>query len=76
MYVSLLAVFGTGIALILFNKLIQSASPVFASSVTYTMTVIAVLWGVMDGETLNFLQLLGGAIIILGVFLTHKKTPQ
>lgn len=76
LYVSLLAVFGTGIALILFNKLIQSASPVFASSVTYTMTVIAVLWGVMDGETLNFLQLLGGAIIILGVFLTHKKTPQ
>ena len=76
LYVSLLAVFGTGIALILFNKLIQSASPVFASSVTYTMTVIAVLWGVIDGETLNFLQLLGGAIIILGVFLTHKKTPQ
>ncbi|GAB1308161.1 DMT family transporter [Urechidicola sp. KH5] len=72
-FVFLLAVFGTALAKVLFNKLIQISSPIFASSVTYVMTIVAVLWGVLDGEKLGFMQVLGGCIILVGVYLANKK---
>jgi drug/metabolite transporter (DMT)-like permease len=72
-YLAILAVFGTGVAKVLFNKLVQISTPVFATSVTYTIPIIALLWGFLDGETFTIWQ--GGAalIIILGVFLTNRK---
>ncbi len=72
LYVAVLSLFGTAIAKVLFNKLVLIATPVFASSVTYTMTLIAILWGVLDGEKLSLYQLFGGAIILLGVYLANK----
>jgi len=72
-YVLALAILGTAWANILFNNLIQISSPVFAASVTYTIPLVAVLWGVWDGENINFYQLLGGAIILFGVWLVNKK---
>ena len=36
-YIVILSLFGTAIAKVLFNKMVQISSPVFASSVTYTM---------------------------------------
>jgi len=71
-YVIILSLFGTAFAKVLFNKLIQIASPVFASSVTYTMTLVAVFWGAVDGEQLGVYQLVGGAVILLGVYLSKK----
>lgn len=72
-YLLALAVLGTAWANILFNKLIHIASPVFAASVTYIIPLVAVLWGVWDGERINIYQLLGGAIILFGVWLVNKK---
>jgi drug/metabolite transporter (DMT)-like permease len=72
-YTALLAVFGTAIALVLFNRLIKVSSALFASSVTYFIPLIAVLWGWLDGESLVFLQFLGAAIVLFGVFLVYKK---
>lgn len=74
LFILVLSLFGTALAKVLFNKLIQVASPVFASSVTYIMPLMAIFWGVLDGERLSFLQILGGAIILLGVYLTNKKS--
>lgn len=73
MYMAVLAVLGTGIAKIMFNKLIQISTPVFASSVTYVMPIVALLWGLWDGEKFSFYQLLASGVIILGVYLTNKK---
>lgn len=73
MYMAILAIVGTGIAKIMFNKLIQISTPVFASSVTYTMPIIALLWGVWDGEKFSFYQFLASCVIIFGVYLTNKK---
>lgn len=73
MYVCLLSIFGTALAKVLFNKLVQISSPVFASSVTYVMTIVAVVWGVLDGEKIKFIQIIGGVIILLGVYLANKK---
>ncbi len=73
MYMAILAVIGTGIAKIMFNKLVQISTPVFASSVTYTMPIIALIWGLWDGEKFSLFQLLASCIIIFGVYLTNKN---
>ena len=72
-YVLILAVFGTALAKILFNKLIKISSPVFASSVTYSMLIVSIFWGLVDGEKFSIYQLIATIIIILGVLLTNKK---
>ncbi|SHI37546.1 DMT family transporter [Pseudozobellia thermophila] len=74
-YLLVLALVGTSIANILFNRLIHLASPVFAASVTYTIPLVAILWAVLDGETVNLYQLAGGAIILFGVWLVNKRRP-
>jgi drug/metabolite transporter (DMT)-like permease len=74
-YVLILSFFGTALAKILFNKLIQTSSPVFASSVTYSMLVISLFWGILDGELFTLSQGLATILIILGVYLSNKKKP-
>ncbi len=72
-FVLLLAIFGTVIAKVMFNKFVQIASPVFASSVTYTLPIVAVGWGMLDGETFTLQQALASAIILFGVWLSNRK---
>jgi len=72
-YLLALAFLGTAIANIYFNKLIHLSNPVFAASVTYTIPIVAVFWGIWDGETINLYQLIGGVIILFGVYLVNRK---
>ena len=72
-YIVILGVVGTGIANILFFKLIQMSSPVFATSVTYLIPVVAFFWGLLDGEMLTTIQFIGAFIILIGVYLSSKK---
>lgn len=72
-YVTILAFFGTALAKVLFNKLIQISTPVFASSVTYLMPIVALTWGVLDGESFTVLQGFATIIILIGVYLSHKR---
>lgn len=71
-YTALLAIIGTGLAKVLYNKMVHLATPVFASSVTYLIPVVAIFWGIMDGEELHLIQLVSGFIILLGVYLVNK----
>jgi drug/metabolite transporter (DMT)-like permease len=57
----------------MFNKLVHISTPVFASSVTYLMTLVAVLWGLLDGEKIGLIQVLGGVVILMGVYLANRK---
>jgi drug/metabolite transporter (DMT)-like permease len=75
-YVVILSFFGTAVAKVLFNKLVHISTPVFASSVTYLMPIVALVWGVLDGEGFSFLQGLASIIILLGVYLSHKRLPK
>ena len=75
-YVTLLAIFGTTLAKILFNKLINISSAVFASSVTYSMLIVSIFWGVMDGENFSINQLFATMIIVIGILLTNKKSKN
>jgi drug/metabolite transporter (DMT)-like permease len=72
-YIVLLSAFGTALAKVLFNKLVQMATPVFASSVTYLMPVVAVGWGLLDGEGFSVWQVLATMLILLGVYLANRK---
>lgn len=70
---TLLAVFGTALSLIAFNHLIQITNAVFASLTTYIIPVVALMWGVWDGESLTVYQVMGMGLILLGVLLVRKK---
>lgn len=72
-YIAILAVIGTGLALIAFNKLVKLASPVFAASVTYLIPVVAISWGTLDGEKISFISYLWMTVILAGIFLVNKK---
>lgn len=72
-YISILGIVGTSIALMLFNKLLKISTPLFSSSVTYLIPIVAVIWGLIDGEDLNFSHYLSMGIIIFGVFLANRK---
>ena len=75
-FVSLLSVFGTGLAMMLNYRLLNISTPLFASTVTLLMPVVAVIWGIVDGEKLTFMQLVGGLIILAGLIFLRAKTPK
>lgn len=73
LYVLILGIIGTGIANIIFFKIVQMATPVFATSVTYLIPIIAFMWGFLDNEMLTAVQFLGAFIVLIGVYLSAKK---
>ncbi|MBD3582310.1 DMT family transporter [Flavobacterium selenitireducens] len=72
-FVAILGIVGTGIANLLFYRLIKISTPVFASSVTYLIPIVAFFWGLSDGETLTPWQLLGALIVLVGVWLSSRR---
>ena len=67
---ALLAFFGTGLAYILYFRLIANAGPANAVAVTYLIPIFAVLWGgVFLGERLTLPLVLGCIVIFIGTAL-------
>ncbi len=71
-YLIMLSIFGTALAKTLFNRLVQISSPIFSSSVTYLIPIVAIFWGILDGEKLHISQFFAGSLILLGIYLTNK----
>ena len=63
----------TALALVLFNKLVKYASPVLASSVTYTIPLVALGWGYLDGEVLTSVHLGSLILVLSGVYLITRS---
>jgi drug/metabolite transporter (DMT)-like permease len=72
-YITILSVLGTAMAKVIFFKLVQISTPVFASSVTYIMPIVALAWGILDGETFSLIQGLAALLILAGVYLANKS---
>jgi drug/metabolite transporter (DMT)-like permease len=72
-FVVLLGCMSTSIATALFAKLVKLSTPLYASSVTYIMPIVSVMWGVLDGESLALGHFIGMAFIVGGVWLANKK---
>lgn len=75
-YVSILAIFGTAIALMLFWKLVQDTDAIFGSMTTYFIPVVAIIWGLADGELLGWQQYVGFALILISVILVKSKVKK
>ena len=75
-YVAILAFFGTAIAKVMFNRFVKMASTVFVSSVTYTLPIVALFWGTLDGEQMSAFQLIGAVVILIGVSLANKPAKR
>ena len=75
-YVLILSVFGTALAKVLFNKLVQISTAVFASSVTYSLMIVSLFWGILDGELFSINQLMATVLIVLGVLLSSRSPRQ
>ncbi len=66
-----LAVGGTGIAYILYFKLIADIGPAKAITVAYLVPLFGIVWGILFlQEHLSAQTILGGVMILLGVALT------
>lgn len=72
-YVSILAIVGSALSVIVYNTLIKEAGAVFASTCTYLIPIIAVIWGLLDGETVNLLQMSGVIVVIFSVYLINRR---
>jgi len=71
-YTAVLAVLSSALSLVLWNALLKRASAVWASSVTYLMPVVAIGWGVLDGETLTGPQYGMIALILAAVWMVGR----
>jgi len=71
--IGLLSLFGTVIANILFYRLIQRTNQIFATSVAYIIPIMALGWGLVDGESLQWPHLVGMVFILLGVWVLRKR---
>lgn len=72
-FIALLGLMSTAVATILFNQLVKISTPLFASSVTYLLPIVGVMWGLLDGEKLHVFHFIGMAAIIGGVYIANRK---
>lgn len=68
----LLGAMGTAFAQIIFNHLLSITSSVFASAITYFIPIVALFWGILDGEQLSMWHFVGMGCIIGGIFILNK----
>ena len=76
-YIFILSLFGTAFAKVLFNELLTFSSAVFSISITYLLPIVAIGWGLLDGESFGGLQWLASGLILGGIYLVTetKKAP-
>ena len=72
-YITILGILGTAVAVLMFNQLVKFTTAVFASSVTYLIPIVAMAWGILDGEELSFSHGIGMFLILIGVYIVNKR---
>jgi drug/metabolite transporter (DMT)-like permease len=72
-YVTTLALISTVLASIIFFRMVQRTGAVFSSTVSYIVPVVALFWGLVDGEGFAGLQIPAIVLILIGVFLSRRK---
>jgi len=73
---TLLGLVASAFATVLFYILVQKASGLFASLVTYGIPFVALFWGFIDGESITISGFVCLAIILLGVFLANRPDKK
>ncbi|MGK2863134.1 MAG: DMT family transporter [Chitinophagaceae bacterium] len=69
----LLGLASSALGTVLFYILVQKASGLFASLVTYGIPFVAIFWGYIDGEIVHWIDIVSLAIILTGVFMANQS---
>lgn len=69
-YIATLAISSTALASVVYFKLIKETSALFAASVSYLTPMVAVSWGLVDGEVLSVYHFVGMGLILIGIYLS------
>lgn len=72
-YVVILSILSTFLATILFYRLVQISDALFASSVSYIVPIVALIWGLIDGELLGLMHLIALVLVLAGVYLIRRR---
>lgn len=75
-YMFLLGFVGSALSMVIFNYLILHTSALVASTNTFIIPVTAVMWGMLDHETLSWNIFVGLAFLLTAVYLVMKKRPE
>ncbi len=70
--IATLGIFGTAVAQFFFSRMLQLSSALFAGSITYFIPIVAVGWGLYDGEVLTWVHCLGILCIIGGILIIRR----
>lgn len=73
LFIAILAIVGSALSVIVYNILIKQAGTVFAASCTYFIPIVAIFWGLIDGESMNMGHFGAISVIIFGVWLINRK---
>ena len=71
--ITILGLTSTALALLLFINLLQIANPLFTSSITFVIPLVAIIWGIFDGEKIGFQESIAIGLMLLGIWLISKK---
>ena len=72
-----LGILCTGVAYLLYFRLIQDLGPTRALSVTFLIPVFGVLWGVLFlDERIGLDTITGGLLVLVGIALTNGLIKQ
>ena len=75
-YLVFLTLVSTTLGMFLFFKLVQDTSAVFASTISLLLPVVAVIWGILDGEKFTLWYALGGLLVLIGVYFIRDKKEK
>ncbi|MFM7771066.1 MAG: DMT family transporter [Bacteroidota bacterium] len=71
--IATLAIFGTALGNLLFFSFTQRVGALAASSITYLIPVVAILWGIADNEPFTWIHGIFASVIITGIYLVNRS---
>jgi len=72
--VTALGVLGSGLAYLLFFRLLATISPTRTVAVTYLLPIWGLFWGFVAGEEIGWTALAGVVVVLAGLILLNLKT--
>jgi drug/metabolite transporter (DMT)-like permease len=75
-YLAILGIVGSALSMIVFNSLIKYSTALVASTNTFIIPIVAVMWGLFDNEVFTWNILVGLAFSFLGIYLVMMRKER
>ena len=74
--ITVLGVLGSGLAYLLFFRLLATISPTRTVAVTYLLPIWGLFWGFLAGEEIRWTAFAGVAVVLAGLILLNLRASQ